>query len=275
MPAEHDGYDGEVRDDDHGRHDGYGRGEAQHGFSGGAAGDADALLAVLLDEPLSDGQRADPGFMAEHRAAAADVALLRAQLGSIGDALAEQPRPEPRPRPKPRPRPRLWQHPHVRSLGLVGALAAGFVSAVFGIGWLTANGVDGKASDSSADSAAGSASVGVPGKEALGGARYLACARLVVEGTVTGVRRLPQGGGERVTLKVTHAYKPAKTGEEVDVLFAAGADPRIRTGARLLVGVTAGQQEPDRYAVGEAEIAPERSWIVHDLPESRTLSCRK
>ncbi|MEU2619799.1 hypothetical protein ABZ642_16980 [Streptomyces sp. NPDC007157] len=272
MPAEHDGYDGEVRDDGH---DGYGRSEAQDGIPAGAAGEADALLAVLLDEPLSDGQRADPGFMAEHRAAAADVALLRAQLGSIGDALAEPPRPEPRPRPKPRPRPRPWQHPHVRSLGLVGALAAAFVSAVFGIGWLTANGVDSKASDSSADSAAGGASVGASGKEALGGARYLACARLVVEGTVTGVRRLPQGGGERVTLKVTHAYKPAKTGAEVDVLFAAGADPRIRTGARLLVGVTEGRQEPDRYAVGEAEIAPERSWIVHDLPESRTLTCRE
>ncbi|MER7836421.1 hypothetical protein ABTY98_11020 [Streptomyces sp. NPDC096040] len=81
--------------------------------------------------------------------------------------------------------------------------------------------------------------------------------------------------GERVTLKVTRAYKPAKTAEEVDVRFAAGAVARIRTGARLLVGITSGQQEPDRYAVGEAEIAPQRSWIVRDLPASRTTTCRK
>ncbi|WP_089107473.1 hypothetical protein [Streptomyces hyaluromycini] len=255
MTAEHD---------DHERYDG--RGEEE----------TDALFAVLMDEPLSDEQRADPAFMAEHRAATADLALLREQLGIIGDALAEPPPAALRPRPAARRRP--WQHPGVRALGFAGALAAAFAGAVFGIGWLAANGgssamSNGASSDKAADSASGTAGQG--GTEQAAGPGYLACARLVVEGTVTEVQRLPGSGEERVTLHVTRAYKPAKTAKEVEFLFEDGTDARVRTGARLLVGITAGQQVPDRYAVGESEIAPERSWIVRDLPESRTLTCRK
>ncbi|MER6270770.1 hypothetical protein [Streptomyces sp900105755] len=251
---------------------------AGHGGDPGEPGGTDALFAlfaVLADEPLTAEQRADPAFMAEHRAAAADVALLREHLGIIGDTLAAPPpRPEPRPRPAGHRRP--WQHPGVRALGLAGALAAAFAGAVFGIGWLAANGGSGSlsgsaSSDKAASSAAGSAGQG--GKEEAGGPGYLACARLVVEGTVTGVRQLADSGQERVTLRVTRAYKPAKTADEVEFLFDSGTDARIRTGARLLVGVRAGQQVPDRYAVGEARIAAERSWIVRDLPASRTMTC--
>ncbi|MEV7390280.1 MULTISPECIES: hypothetical protein [unclassified Streptomyces] len=242
-------------------------------------GEVDALFAVLMDEPLSAEQRADPAFMAEHRAATADVALLRDQLGIIGDTLAgpplpaAHPHPHLRPRPRPAARRRPWQHPGVRAVGLAGALAAAFASVVLGVGWLAANGGSGAMSNGAgADKAAGS---GASNAEGVTGPGYLACARLVVEGTVTGVHRIPGTGEERVTLKVTHAYKPAKTAAEVDVLFESGSDDRIRTGARLLVGVTAGQQIPDRYAVGEPDIAPERAWIVRDLPESRTLTCQK
>ncbi|GGM92795.1 hypothetical protein [Streptomyces fuscichromogenes] len=244
--------------------------------------ETDALFAVLMDEPLTDEQRADPAFLAEHRAAATDLALLREQLGIIGDALAGPPPAAPRSRQAPRPRPaarrRPWQYPGVRALGLAGALAAAFAGAVFGIGWLAANGGSSAMSNgASSDKAAGSASgtAGQGGAEQTAGPGYLACARLVVEGTVTGVRQLPGSGEERVTLRVTRAYKPAKTAGEVEFLFEADTDTRIREGARLLVGITRGQQVPDRYAVGEPEIAPERSWIVRDLPESRTLTCRK
>ncbi|WP_316772842.1 hypothetical protein [Streptomyces sasae] len=240
-------------------------------------GEDDALFAVLMDEPLSAEQRADPAFMAEHRAATADVALLRDQLGIIGDTLAGPPLPAAHPHPHLRPRPaarrRPWQHPGVRAVGLAGALAAAFASVVLGVGWLAANGGSGSMSNGAgADKAAGS---GASNAEGVTGPGYLACARLVVEGTVTGVHRIPGTGEERVTLKVTHAYKPARTAAEVDVLFESGADDRIRAGARLLVGVTAGQQIPDRYAVGEPDIAQERAWIVRDLPESRTLTCRE
>ncbi|MET9082956.1 hypothetical protein ABZX77_13855 [Streptomyces sp. NPDC004237] len=258
MTAEHDAHDA------HGEYDAY----------DGRDDDFDALFAVLAEEPLTDVQRADAAFMAEHRAASADVALLREQLGILADTLAE-PRPRPQPQPRPRVRPagrrRPWQHPGVRGLGFAGALAAAFASAVFGLGWLVSNGADSKSAGSSADSAAGSTAGGA--KESLGGARFLACARLVVEGTVTGVHEVPDSGRERVTLKVTRAYKPARTAGEVDVLFEADADSRIRQGALVLVAVRTGQQVPDRYAVGEREIASQRAWIVRDLPESRTLTC--
>ncbi|MFD4603608.1 hypothetical protein ACFWPQ_36980 [Streptomyces sp. NPDC058464] len=263
MTAEHDDHD--ARD-------------ARERYDGRGEEETDALFAVLMDEPLSDERRADPAFMAEHRAATADLALLREQLGIIGDTLAEPPAATPRPHPRPARRRRPWQHPGVRALGFAGALAAAFAGAVFGIGWLAANGgssamSSGASSDKADSSASGTAGQG--GKEQAAGPGYLACARLVVEGTVTGVRQVADSGTERVTLHVTHAYKPAKTAEEVEFLFEDGTDARVRTGARLLVGITAGQQVPDRYAVGESEIARERSWIVRDLPESRTLTCRK
>ncbi|MEV6764107.1 hypothetical protein AB0N16_26405 [Streptomyces sp. NPDC051105] len=225
----------------------------------------DALLAVLMDAEPSDAQRADPAFMAEYRAATADTEILRERLGLIGDALAG-PRPAARPAARPRPRPR--RHPRLRALGIAGALAAAFASVVLGFGWLAAHGPSGAGSDSSAgEKAADSAS----GAKPTTGPGYLACARLVAEGTVTGVRQLPDTGTERVTLRVTHAYKPAKTAGEVDVVVAS--DARISAGARLLVGVTRGRTVADLYAVGEAGIARERAWIVRDLPGSRTTTC--
>ena len=282
MPADHERYDDLGGPADHERHDDRGGPADQERYDDRGGPDdqdgveTDALFAVLMDEPLSAGQRADPAFMAEHRAATADLALLRAHLTDIGDALAG-PGPRPAPRPRPAERRRLRAHPGVRALGLAGALAAAFTGAVFGIGWLAAGGGSGAMSNgASADKAAGSAagSAGQGGKEQGGGPGYLACARLVVEGTVTGVRQLAGSGEERVTLRVTRAYKPARTAAEVEFLFGSGTDARVRTGARLLVGITDGRQVPDRYAVGEAEIAPERTWIVRDLPESRTTSCQ-
>ncbi|MEV7321644.1 hypothetical protein [Streptomyces sp. NPDC093970] len=237
MPAGHDGREGESEG-------------------------VDALYAVLTGERLTDAQRTDPGFMAEHRAAADDVALLRAQLATIGDALAE-----PRPVPRPEPRPGRWRRPGVRSLGLACALAAAFASAVIGLGWLTANGVDDKGAGGSADSAAAS----VSGGKADAGPGRPACARLVVEGTVTGVRRLPDAGLERVTLRVTRAYEPAGTTGEVDLVLAL--DARIRTGARLLVGVARGASVADLYAVGETGIARERAGIVRDLSGPGPTTC--
>ncbi|MGF0171542.1 hypothetical protein ACQF36_13840 [Streptomyces sp. Marseille-Q5077] len=58
------------------------------GYDEGRGG-VDALMAAITGEPLTDEARADAAFMAEHRSAAADVALLREQLGIIGHALTE------------------------------------------------------------------------------------------------------------------------------------------------------------------------------------------
>ncbi|MFD3312606.1 hypothetical protein [Streptomyces sp. NPDC058694] len=50
----------------------------------------DALLAALTDEPLPEGARDDAQFLAEHRSALADIALLREQLRMMGDTLAAE-----------------------------------------------------------------------------------------------------------------------------------------------------------------------------------------
>ncbi|MCT9144335.1 hypothetical protein N4G67_35740, partial [Streptomyces violarus] len=48
----------------------------------------DALMAALVGDPVPEGARRDAGFMAAHRAAVTDVALLREQLTLMGDTLA-------------------------------------------------------------------------------------------------------------------------------------------------------------------------------------------
>ncbi|MGX1913970.1 hypothetical protein ACWIID_34820 [Streptomyces phaeochromogenes] len=50
----------------------------------------DALMAALTDEPLPEDARDDAEFLAEHRSALADIALLRDQLRLMGDTLAAE-----------------------------------------------------------------------------------------------------------------------------------------------------------------------------------------
>ncbi|MFI8090295.1 hypothetical protein ACIF9R_18555 [Streptomyces sp. NPDC086080] len=148
--------------------------------------------------------------------------------------------------------------------GLVAAVAAGLV---LGTGWLVGQG--GEAADSAVSGAAGDAkeATGV----AFGSPRYLACARLVAEGTVTAVQRVPGAAGvERVTLEASRYYK----GEgEVAFLQDVSGGPSPREGERVLVGMPQGGTYPDTVLVGEPDIAPERARIVASLPESRILTC--
>ncbi|WP_055611659.1 hypothetical protein [Streptomyces phaeochromogenes] len=50
----------------------------------------DALMAALTDEPLPEDARDDAEFLAEHRSALADIALLGEQLRLMGDTLAAE-----------------------------------------------------------------------------------------------------------------------------------------------------------------------------------------
>ena len=148
-------------------------------------GGHDALMAALTGEPLPPG--ADADSRDAYRSAAADVALLREQLGILGRVLGEPP-PEPeaaRPAPVARPRPR--RRPLRLALGTLAVACAGVVVA--GLGWLVVQGPGSSADDAAADSAASGAEQGGPAAGGKTGAgfgtpRYLACARLVAEGTV-------------------------------------------------------------------------------------------
>ncbi|MER6568460.1 hypothetical protein ABT288_20370, partial [Streptomyces sp. NPDC001093] len=76
----------------------------------------DALMAAITGEPLPEEAHPDPGFLAGHRAAEADLAVLREQLTWLAEALtgergdgavpaeaAVSPRPVSRPRGAARP----------------------------------------------------------------------------------------------------------------------------------------------------------------------------
>ncbi|WP_371647298.1 hypothetical protein [Streptomyces mirabilis] len=237
----------------------------------------DALLAAITDEALPEGAGDDPEFLAEHRSAVADVALLREQLAVIGDALADRAQ-EAKPVPVRAPRKRTRRPEGAprnrgrRPLALVlGTLVAATVAAmVVGMGWILAHNGAG-ASDSSGAKAADSGTAG--GGASLSAPGYLACARLVAEGTVAHVEPLPGTTENRITLHVDRYYKPEKGRAEVVLVLDEQVAPRPREGERVLVAVQGDQATPTGWTTGDKAIADERAWIVKALPASRTLTC--
>ncbi|MEU6549952.1 hypothetical protein ABZ915_06615 [Streptomyces sp. NPDC046915] len=259
MTAEHDGYDG------YDGRDGY---EGSDGSDG--RDELDALLAVLADEPLPDEARADAAFMAEHRAAAADVALLRKQLGIIGDTLAG-PTPHPHPRPAPAPAPpreRWYRHPGVRTLSFGALVTAAVASAVLGLGWLVAanNGVSENSGGSASDKSA-------PSGSSARGPAHLACARLLVEGDITKVQPVRGTAEDRVTLRVTRSYIPAKGKGEVSFRVERAVVPDSRPGQHVLAGIQKEATNPDLWITDPAGIARERAAITEALPASGAVAC--
>ncbi|MFD0315025.1 hypothetical protein [Streptomyces flavalbus] len=259
MSVEHDGYDG---------YDGGDRG--QDGRADHAA--PDPLLAVITDEPLP--ADADATARAEYRAATADVTALREQLRLIGTALSE---PEPEPVAPPRPvvvRSRPRRRPLTLALRAAAVLCA--ATAVSGLAWLVTQTSPGGSDDSEAGAAVSDSRSGAKsgaGDESLSAAGYLACARLVVEGTVTEVEPVPGTGKDRVTLRVTDYLKPDDGPAETVFTMDEAVDPRLREGQHALVGIPRDAAEPDVWAVTEEDIARHRAWIADALPESRTIEC--
>ncbi|MFI1353007.1 hypothetical protein ACH4TV_05400 [Streptomyces sp. NPDC020898] len=261
----------------------------------------DALMAALSDDPLPEGALTDADFMAEHWAAAADVALLREQLGLIGDALASQERTEaetgaekgktgektravrkPAPARIPVRERRYWRPLRTVALGVAAVTAAG--AMVTGSVWLLSQagrGTEDAASSKAGDSAQ-SASTGPESDEgakdagasgALAHPGYLACARLVVEGTVTAVTPVRGADQDRITLRVTRYYKPDQGPAEVTYVLDRDVDPRAAVGDHTLVAVERGAESPDTLITDEREIAAERASVTAALPESRSLTC--
>jgi hypothetical protein len=223
----------------------------------------DALLAAITDEPLPDGAHEDAAFLAEHRSATADVALLREQLGIIGRALAEPPPTAPRPAPVRRSA-RVRRRAFTVAFGALAVTAAAAV--VTGMGWLLTHG--GGADDDSAG--AGSAADSKAADPAFGSPRYLACARLLAEGEVTAVEPVPGTGQERIALRVTRSYVPEKSEDEVTFLMEENS---AHQGEHVLVGIPRHAASPDVWIVGEQDIAPERAWITASLSEARKPAC--
>ncbi|MFJ4814284.1 hypothetical protein [Streptomyces sp. NPDC088801] len=259
---------------------------AEHGNDGHSEA---ALMAVITGETPPDDALADDAFMTEYRSATADMALLREQLGLIGQALAgPEPVPERVPEQDPEPGPGARGGASVTPLSarrgrrkplgvaLKSLVAAVGASVVIGMGWLV---VQSGGMSAKGDQGASSAADGSAGREhadgdaEFGNAGYLACARIVVEGTVAKVETVPGTGQDRITLDVTRYYKPDKGRARITFPLETGAEPSLRAGDHMLVGVSGDQAHPDTWATGEKEIARERAWITDALPASRTLPC--
>ncbi|MER7926922.1 hypothetical protein ABTY96_27830 [Streptomyces sp. NPDC096057] len=233
----------------------------------------DALMAAITDEPLPDAARADAGFMAEHAVATADVALLREQLGIIGEALSAPPAPEPVTRPGPS-RPSRRRHPALRVLAYGTLVTAVIAGTVTGVAWLGAHnggaGADSSSAQSKSDAAAKASGDGPPPSDPE---QVLACDRLVVEGTVARVETRADDPWTTVVLTVIRSYKPAKSPSQVSFLLDGGANPKPRTGQHVLVEVGRGQQNASLWAVGDTRVAANRAWIVEALPGSLRTTC--
>ncbi|KAB1146428.1 hypothetical protein F7R91_16080 [Streptomyces luteolifulvus] len=229
--------------------------------------DGDALMAAITGEGLPPKAREDAAFLAEHRSAVADVALLREQLGIIAAALQEPP-PVAEPAPVRTPRPR--RRPFTLAVRTVGVAVAAVLAS--GLGWLVVQAGSGIGAGS-ADSGAGSKSA-ADSNASQAAPGYLACARLVVEGTITAIEPLPgEPGRERVTLRVTRYYKPDRGKDVLTFVRDEETAPPVRKGDHILIGIQRRATAPDLWAVGNREIADERAWLTGAVTESPAPAC--
>ncbi|WP_134653028.1 hypothetical protein [Streptomyces sp. H23] len=236
-------------------------------------GGYDALMAAITGEPLPPDAGADA--RGEHRSATADVALLREQLHLLGDALGE---PVVRERPTPAAPPPSRRRPFRLALGVLAAACAGVV--VTGLGWLVVQSGSGASQDAASGSAADksavrptSPSAGQEAAAVFGTPRYLACARLVAEGTVTAADPVPGAARHRITLRVTRAYAPEESTGTATTFVLDDTLARLAPGDRVLVGVLRDRPTADTVITGDRNIATASAWITASLPESRTLTC--
>ncbi|WP_405663804.1 hypothetical protein [Streptomyces sp. RK9] len=253
----------------------------------------DALALAVTDTPVPDAVRGDERFMAEHAAAVADVEALREQLRIVGDTLARGPQAPDGPAPALPPATPFRQPGAARRravLALAAALAAGMLG---GLVWLGAN-----AGTGDGDMAGGDAKHRAPnlsaGESAPDASRapdeaqddadgsgesrsregYVACARLIVEGTVHRVDALPGGTRDRITFDVSRYFKPAEGKRRITFVMSVDTDvdPRLRAGDRALIGIPEGGSMPDLWTTGKG-IATDRAWIEKALPGARGMKC--
>ncbi|WP_411079082.1 hypothetical protein [Streptomyces sp. cmx-18-6] len=226
----------------------------------GDGGGPDALMAVLLGEPAPPG---DGPAARRHEAARQDMDVLGAQVRLIGDRLAasgEEAGDRPGagegaaygtsplvPRPG-RPRPRRKKHLALAACVLLvaGLAGAGILRAV--------------AIPAGGDGAAKLTEEGI-----------VACARLVVDGTV--VRTESAASGVRVVLDVERSLRPERGPDRADFLVPGEEAGSYRPGTRMTVVVSRFPDEPVMAYTGARERADAWERLSAALPDSGGLEC--
>ncbi|MGW6527473.1 hypothetical protein [Streptomyces venezuelae] len=234
----------------------------------------DALMTAITGEPVPDEALRDPGFAAAHEAAVADVALLRERLGAVGDALASAGSEPEAPKERAVPlRPARGASRRYLTIAL-GAVAATVAAAmVGGLAWLAVDAGRSAGDSDKADTASGAKSRPEGNADAdLSAEGFVACSRLIVEGTVTAVDPVPGGLQDRITVDVTRHLKPASGKPAVTFPMDQAVEPRLKKGDRVLITIDEGSAEPANWAVGK-ERDRLRAMILKALPDSKKIKC--
>ncbi|GHH84395.1 hypothetical protein [Streptomyces capitiformicae] len=254
-----------------------------------AARQSAATDVALLREQLGLIAEAAISGTGEEWAEAADPPG-RLTAARPGDAAGTEtgpgrgPEPEAAPVPPVRPLPTRPARPrrHRRALSLAfGTLAAAAAATVVvGLGWVvvqSAGGANTTASDSGVaqkDSDLGTDSGGNTDESgSLRTEGYIACARLIVEGTVVSLEPVPGTQQDRVTLDVDRYYKPDRGADEIVFPMDEDVDPRLKVGDHVLIGIPRDTAEPDIWTTDEEDIAHDRAWIKEALADAEGLTC--
>ncbi|WAU79631.1 hypothetical protein O1Q96_07675 [Streptomyces sp. Qhu-G9] len=258
----------------------------------------DALLAAITDEPLPEGARDDAEFLAEHRSAVADVALLREQLRIMGDTLAAEapagtapggtasgatvrkapgsgrvpPRAAAPLRPPKEARPRRSRRlRHYAGAAVVPLVLAAGTAMLGGLVWLGVQG--GARSDAGAKDASAAQS------EAGGDLGHtpemdIACSKVLVEGTVQSITAAGEGN-VHVVLKVKRYYRPERSVADhptIRVTLPASAREDLKVGTYTLVRVPVHPQDRQDWETGWG-VGDVRKDLLKALPGARGLEC--
>jgi hypothetical protein len=114
-------------------------------------------------------------------------------------------------------------------------------------------------------------SAGEDGEAKLDQSGVVACAKLIVEGTVTGT--VPAGPGEvGVRLDVERYVKPGKGPSEVRFEVPRADGAAYRTGTRVLVSVSRFDNEVPLLFTG-SEIASAEEWMTAEANRSDAPAC--
>jgi hypothetical protein len=226
---------------------------------------AEVLLAAIADEPPPEHARHDPALLAEHRAARADIAVLREQLALLGGELTRGPAPAPAPALAPPPAPALVS-PALRRRRTLLAVAAGAAVLLGSALWLGPLRDDGQREDMVGGAGPGESAALTP-------EGFINCSQLIMEGTVLSVEPVPGAERDTITMAVDTWYKPAEGEAEVSFPMDWNVDPRLQVGDYTLISIPkGGDGTPDNWSTGN-QIPELRQMIVQALPGADDNSC--